>query len=295
MISVDLVMGWLAPAFKSKDGNCGMKHRDLGILDGPLLLFGGPYSNAQALEALVAEADAFGLGPEQMICTGDIVAYCGAPKRCVAQMRDLGCAVVAGNCEIQLGQGAQECGCGFEAGSACDLLSVGWYGFASQMLNRDDKAWMAALPDIISFVHQGARYAVIHGGVSDVARFIWPGTDATVLEDEIALIGQAIGPVDHVIAGHCGIPFVAATSTGRWINAGVIGMPPHDGCQQTRYVLLEEGAVQIRRLTYDVEGAGQDMMQAGLPQGYRDGLHRGYWPSEDILPAELRRPSLASG
>ena len=75
-----------------------------------------------------------------MICTGDIVAYCGAPQRCVAQMRVLGCAVVAGNCEIQLGQGAQECGCGFEAGSACDLLSAGWYGFASQMLNRDDKA-----------------------------------------------------------------------------------------------------------------------------------------------------------
>ncbi|MGC1506181.1 MAG: metallophosphoesterase family protein [Sulfitobacter sp.] len=272
-----------------------IRHRDLGALDGPILAFGGPYSNAQALAALIRAAQERGIAAGRMICTGDVVAYCGAPARTVAQMRALGCAVVAGNCEIQLGRGKPDCGCGFEDGSACDLLSVGWYGFASGVLGQVAKAWMAGLPDVLSFVHHGARYAVVHGGMTDVARFIWHSSDLSVFAQEWAAVEQVVGPVDHIIAGHAGVPFVKSTPQGRWINAGVIGMPPHDGQQDTRFAVLDQGEVRIEVLCYDVQGAVDDMAQAGLPQGYRDGLISGYWPSEDVLPAGLRVPSLASG
>jgi len=272
-----------------------MQHRDLGILNGPILLFGGPYSNAQALDALIGVAATRGIPAKQMICTGDVVAYCGAPVETVAKIRSLGCPVVAGNCEIQLGQGATDCGCGFEDGSACDLLSVGWYSFASRSLGQDDKDWMAALPDVLSFTHQGARYAVVHGGATDVARFIWSSTDPAAFAQEWAALKERIGQVDHIIAGHCGIPFQKTTADGQWINAGVIGMPPHDGRQQTRYAVLDGGEVRFGRLSYDAEGAARDMAQAGLPEGYWRGLLSGYWPSEDVLPSDLRLPSLASG
>jgi predicted phosphodiesterase len=272
-----------------------MKHIDLGTLDGPLLIFGGPYSNAQALGEVIRVAQTQGIPAERMICTGDVVAYCGGPARSVAQMRALGCPVVAGNCEIQLGSGAPDCGCGFDEGTECDLLSAGWYGFASKALGAADKAWMAALPDLLSFMHHGARYAVIHGGLSDVARFIWSSSDAAVFEQEWAAVSDAIGPVDHIIAGHSGVPFLKTTPQGQWINAGVIGMPPHDGRQQTRFAILDGGEVQIGRLSYDAQGAAEDMLHAGLPDGYRRGLLTGYWPSEDVLPLDLRMPSLASG
>ncbi|MEW9920723.1 metallophosphoesterase [Marimonas sp. MJW-29] len=270
-------------------------HRDLGVLDGPLLIFGGPYSNAQALAALVDVAEGHHIPPGQMICTGDVVAYCGAPVETVARMRALGCPVVAGNCEIQLGGGAQDCGCGFEAGTACDLLSAGWYGYARRVLGPDDTAWMAGLPNLLSFRHQGARYAVIHGGLTDVARFIWPVSEPGVFAEEFAAVSKAIGPVERIIAGHCGIPFITDTPGGQWINAGVIGMPPHDGRQQTRYAILDGGEVRIGRLSYDADAAAADMARAGLPEGYRRGLLTGYWPSEDVLPPGLRVPSLASG
>lgn len=288
-------MGLHAPPFKGKGRMIGMKHRDLGRLDGPLLIFGGPYSNAQALEALVDVATACGIPPSQMICTGDVVAYCGAPATTTARVRALGCPVVAGNCEVQLGQGAEDCGCGFEEGSACDLLSASWFNYASRVLSAEDKAWMAGLPDILSFMHQGARYAVIHGGVTDIARFIWSSSDSAVFDAEWAAVEAEIGPVQHVIAGHCGIPFLKTRPKGQWINAGVIGMPPHDGRQQTRYAILDGGEVQFGRLTYDAEGAARDIQAAGLPEGYRRGLLSGYWPSEDVLPSDLRVPSLASG
>lgn len=272
-----------------------MRHVDLGVLDDPVLLFGGPYSNAQALGALFAAAQDRGIAPHQMICTGDIVAYCGAPQRTTAMIRAMGCAVVAGNCEIQLGSGAADCGCGFEDGTACDLLSARWFGYAAQALSDADRIWMAARPDMISFYHQGARYAVIHGGVRDVARFVWEMSPESHFLDEWDTLEQQIGAVDHIIAGHCGIPFLKTTPRGQWINAGVIGMPPHDGRQQTRFALLDGGEVQFHRLSYDVEAAQADMTAAGLAEDYKTALRTGYWPSEDVLPAALRFGASAKG
>lgn len=267
-----------------------MRHQDLGIIDDPLVLFGGPYSNAQATQALIDRA-----AGRQMICTGDVVAYCGAPQRTVDLIRAAGCPVVAGNCEKQLGNDAEDCGCGFEEGSTCDLLSGDWYRFAQSQLAAKDKAWMAGLPDLISFHHNGARYAVIHGGVREVARFIWSSSDPSVYAQEVACVRDSIGSVDHIIAGHSGIPFVKDTGQGRWINAGVIGMPPHDGARSTRYAVLENGVARIETLNYDADGAAADMAQAGLAEGYRQGVLTGYWPSEDVLPSDLRVLASASG
>ncbi len=272
-----------------------MKHRDLGVLDGAVLLFGGPYSNAQALRALMTEAQARGISRDHMVCTGDIVAYAGEPAECVAMIRALGCPVIAGNCEVQLASGAADCGCGFEEGSACDLLSVTWFNYAAQVLQDKDKTWMGALPDLLTFVHQGARYGVLHGGITEVARFVWPTSPNEVFAEEWQAFEAIAGPVDHIIAGHSGVPFIKTTSKGHWINAGVIGMPPHDGGQQTRFAVLDGGEVQVHRLSYDAAGAANAMDEAGLPAGYRDGLLSGYWPSEDVLPAALRVPSLAKG
>ena len=271
------------------------KHVDLGDIGGPVLLFGGPYSNLQAFEALCAAGAAVGVSPDRMICTGDIVAYCGAPEASVAALRAAGCPVVAGNCERQLAENAPDCGCGFDAGSACDLLSVGWYAFARARMQDADRDWMRGLPDIISFSHAGGRYAVIHGGVTEVARFIWPNSPARLFEEEWDAAEATIGPVDHIIAGHCGVPFERECRRGRWINAGVIGMPPNDGGTNTRYALLRAGALTFHRLAYDVAGAAADMQRAGLPPDYRRALETGYWPSEDILPEDLRRAVSESG
>ncbi len=276
-----------------------MKHSDLGQMDGAVLLFGGPYSNHQATQAVIDMAARHGIAKGAMICTGDVVAYCGAPNATTSLIRALhrdgGCAVVAGNCERQLASGASDCGCGFAAGSACDLLSDGWYGFAAAQMEGTACQWMDALPDVVSFRHQGARYAVIHGGMTDIARFIWPTSPDAVFTQEWQAVEAAIGAVDHIIAGHCGIPFIRDTPKGRWINAGVIGMPPHDGRQQTRYGVLDGAEVAIHRLDYNVAGAVADMTVAGLPPAYRDSLRSGYWPSEDVLPPSLRLPFLASG
>ena len=56
-----------------------MRHEHIGILDGPILAFCGPYSNVQATKALFAKVKKRGIARENVICTGDVIAYCGAP------------------------------------------------------------------------------------------------------------------------------------------------------------------------------------------------------------------------
>lgn len=135
-------MGAKAFAFKG----VAMQHRDIGEIDGPIVLFGGPYSNLQALNAML---DA--IGSRRAICTGDVVAYGADAFGCVEELRASGIPVVAGNCEQQIASGAQDCGCGFEDGSACDLASRGWFAHATAHITSEQRAWMDGLPDLLFF------------------------------------------------------------------------------------------------------------------------------------------------
>lgn len=261
---------------------------DCGDLRGDVLVFGGPYSNFHAAKALLAEAVRRGIAPANLICTGDVMAYCAEPAACWELIAEASAVIVAGNCEKQLGAGAQECGCGFAEGSACDLASRGWFAHANAQA-EPYRAAMLACPDIAVFTHHGRRFAVIHGGLTDIARFIWPDAPMAVFEEEITAIEALCGPVEGVFCGHSGIGFQRYIGAHHWINAGVIGMPPHDGRPDTRFAILKEDGVVIERLAYDHDAAAQAMADAGLTQGYSASLRSGIWPNEDVLPHSLRR------
>ena len=261
-----------------------MRIVDLGELNGEITVFGGPYSNIQALDALLQHARG------TLICTGDLVAYCAAPNEVIARVRASDIHVLAGNCEKQLAAHALDCGCGFEDGTTCDVLSAAWYAYANAQVDEDARAWMGQLPDIVTFTQNGRKTALIHGGVTDVARFLWSVSPEQAFLEELDALNMLCGDVDIVIAGHSGIAFERDIGGVRWINAGVIGMPPHDGAHQTEFLRISEtGAYRFEKLEYDVASAVQDMQDAGLTQGYHTTLQTGIWPSEDVLPQSLRR------
>ncbi len=262
--------------------------RDLGNFDEPVLVFGGPYSNAQATRALLAEAERRGIPPSRMICTGDVVAYCADPQTTVDLIREAGVAVVMGNCEESLGAGAADCGCGFEKGSSCDLMAVRWYAYASQALDQGAKAWMRALPRRIGFSLAGRRLLAVHGGVDQINRYIFP---ATPVAEKIAEVEQ--GGADGVIAGHSGLPFSQILGDRLWHNAGVIALPANDGTPRVWYSLLMPGtdgiAIEHHALSYDHAGAAGAMRTAGLPPAYAEALETGLWPDDGIMPQADRQ------
>lgn len=277
-----------ARAFLKKTENVGAEI-ELDFSDpGPLLVFGGPYSNLQATEALLREAKSLGIPFDRIVCTGDIVAYCGDPLATVQAIRDARIAVVRGNCEEQLGNEADNCGCGFSPGMTCYALSREWFAFASDQLDEDSRAWMRSLPRRIWLQFGGQRLAAVHGSVSEINRFVFESSSLQVKQDEISAINA-----DGVIAGHCGIPFTQIVGQRLWHNAGVIGMPANDGQAATWYSLLvaEAGTIRIehRPLQYPHRVAVDRMRKAGLSHHYAEALNRGLWPSLDVLPDTERK------
>lgn len=256
---------------------------DLGDLEGPVLVFGGPYSNLEATQALIATARELGAPPERAICTGDVVAYCADPQATTEAIRDWGCHVLMGNCEESLGADAEDCGCGFQPGSACDLLSVAWYAYAQAELSVDAKRWMAALPRRIRFRLGGRQFEVAHGTPSQINRFVFASDSLAEKAAELEAIGA-----DAILAGHCGIPFTQAVGRRLWHNAGVIGMPANDGSRQVWASLIEPApgglAIRFLRIAYDWRTAAAKMQARGLPEGYARCLETGLWPNCDILP-----------
>jgi len=258
------------------------------VADGPLLVFGGPYSNLQATRAVLDEAARRGIPPGRVICTGDVVAYGADAAACCDLIMASGIWLIAGNCEENLAEGALDCGCGFEEGTACDLLSRAWYAHADRQVAAAHRAWMAGLPQrLMVILPDGRRLAVLHGGASDISRFIFASTPPAELAAEIAATG-----CDGVIAGHCGIPFVRQVGPGVWINAGAIGMPADDGTPRIWFAVLTPGeaglSVEILPLEYDHAAAAAAMRAAGLPEGYAAALGSGIWPSCDVLPPAER-------
>ncbi len=262
---------------------------NLGSLDGRVMLFGGPYSNLQATQSIRQEARRLGISPENIICNGDIVAYCGQPEETVSLIRDWGVHVVMGNCEEALAQNQDDCGCGFEENTTCSLLSIEWYRFASQHVSTDSRQWMNNLPRNIRFQYSGLDFSVIHGGVENISEFVFESSSNLKKHAEIRS-----AEANCIIGGHCGLPFGQHINSGYWLNTGVIGMPANDGTQNGWYLLLQPDAAGIltaswHPLTCDMPRAAQLMADAGLGPAYREALVSGIWPSMDVLPEAERK------
>ena len=252
----------------------------------PLLLFGGPYSNLESLLALLEQARGLGIPDRNLLCTGDLVAYCADAQAVVDIILTRDIAVVQGNCEASLGAHRDDCGCGFQPGSACDLLSGQWYRYATTELNSDTRAWMQRLPPLIEFTWAGWRWAALHGGLQQNNRFLFASSDATQLAAEMP------GDAEIVVAGHCGIPFTRSVNGRLWHNPGVIGMPANDGTPRGWFSVAEARGddllINHHALLYDAETASRKMRAQGLT-GYADALLNGLWPSLDVLPSAERQ------
>jgi predicted phosphodiesterase len=252
-----------------------------------LLVFGGCYSNLAATQAMQAVAAELGIKPEQIICTGDLIAYCAEPVEVLELIQDWGIHVLMGNCEESLGFEQLDCGCGFEKTSVCSALSIAWYQYASQRVAPEHRSWMKSLPRVIEFQFQSTRFRVVHGSVTSINQFIFPSTEA---EMKLAQINQT--DADVIISGHSGIPFGQslvdeALKSKIWLNSGVIGMPANDGTADGWYMLVESDSSGYRlnwhRLPYDAKASQKTTRIAGMVE-YAEALTTGLWPNMDILP-----------
>ena len=258
------------------------------IQENRLFVFGGTYGNLQATSAILNKARTLGFQPSQMLFTGDLVAYCGDPQATTDMIRDIGCHMIMGNCEETLALDAEDCGCGFDEGSACSLLSVQWYAHCKSSLSNETKLWMGSLPRYHRVRIGNFNFFACHGTPSSINEFVFETDHA-----KTAFHLKQLEEYDGIISGHCGIPFTVENSDGIWINSGAVGMPANDGTSDVWFSTLEiqpNGDLHIttHRLSYDFYTAKHAMETAGLSNGYMECLESGKWPSMDVLPVAMR-------
>ncbi len=259
------------------------KIKHIGTKDGKLLLFGGVYSNLQALEALISIAESEGIPAENCICTGDITGYCAQPEETVQLFRKWGATSIAGNVELQLANDSEDCGCDFKAGGRCDSFSKTWFPYTKGYLSQNSLEWIAKIPENISFDYVGKKVTVVHGNYGNVSEFIFKSNANQSKETCFSETDSEV-----IIAGHCGLPFHQTVKEKLWLNPGVIGMPANDGTTRVWYMILESDQNEIkythRSFEYDFKTAQQLMFKNHLPEAYADTLSSGIWDNMEILP-----------
>jgi predicted phosphodiesterase len=259
------------------------KIKNIGQLHGKVLLFGGVYSNLQALESIAKLAQDEGINAENCISTGDIIGYCAQPEETIQFFKNWNAHSIAGNVEIQLSENAEDCGCDFTKGSRCDDFSQLWYPFAKSKLTTDSLSFISELPEHIQFEYAGKKVTVVHGSYFNTSEFVFK---STAWEQKRATLEATES--DVIIAGHCGLPFNDVQDEKIWLNPGVIGMPANDGQSTVWYMILDDQqgvlTFEHKNLQYDYKVTSALMLENNLPKEYANTILNGIWDNMEILP-----------
>ena len=235
-------------------------------------IFADIHANLHALQEVLADAQDQGCG--NFVCLGDIVGYGGNPSECLDAVRSLGCPVVRGNHD----EGASD------ESSLEDLnpLAETALLWTRSQLTTEQKEWLRDL----KLVRQVRDFTIVHATLDS------PGAWGYVTNrfDAMASFSYQFTPV--CFYGHTHVPRVFekgdAVRAGRgfdltlergvkyFVNVGSVGQP-RDGDWRASYAVYDSQAqtISIRRVEYDLVGAQETILNAGLPALLADRLNFG--------------------
>ncbi len=249
-------------------------------------VFGGAYSNLQATQVILRKAAELGFHKSEIIFTGDMIAYCANPVETVQLIKSKVDHIIMGNCEEAIANGANNCGCGFEEGSECSILSNQWYNFCLSKIDNETARWMGKLPKQIFAQIGDHNFLATHATPCSINQFIFPSSLKHT---------ETCNKVDGYIVGHSGIPFIGSANKKPWLNSRASGMPANDGTSRVWYATIRNLHNQIfietHSLEYDFIQAQSAMASASLNNGYMQTIKTGIWPSHDVLPDIEKKPN----
>lgn len=239
------------------------------------------HSNLQAFDAVLADAHDAG-GYEIVWFLGDLVGYGADPAACIGQLRQLPHVAVAGNHDHAVTGRINP-----DLFNGAARAAAIW---TAQQLNEDEMTYLRAMPE----VRQEGHFTHVHGSLRDpVMEYLIsePAALATFMrmETPFCLVGHSHYPLvwseeegratvellDH------GSPLVLDANRRMIVNPGSVGQP-RDGDWRASYLIYdsedggEAGVLYHRRVEYDLAGAQQGILSAGLPESLAIRLGNGH-------------------
>jgi predicted phosphodiesterase len=210
-----------------------------------VLVISDVHGNLAALEAVLAQPH------DALVCLGDVVGYGPEPGACARRIRAEAALVLQGNHDRALGEGVPP-GCS----PRFEWLARALEAAGRAQLDPEERAWLVGLPPTAIREYDGRRCFLVHATPGDpLYRYLGP--DAPEWADEVAGLD-----LDTLLVGHTHVQFERTAAGRRVINPGSVGQPK-DGDPRAACAILENGAVRLERVPYDVERATAALARTG--------------------------------
>jgi putative phosphoesterase len=212
-----------------------------------ILIVADIHGNWPALQAVQESHDI-------CLCLGDLVDYGLEPIPCIEWVQHHARYCVRGNHDHAVAQRAATNGRnGFKYLSGV-TRQLTW-----EYLQPLHLRYLASLPVTFRVTLGDVRFLLVHATPRDpLDEYI--GNDPDYWARHLANI-----EADVVCVGHTHFPYVLPVANKLVINPGSIGQP-RDGDPRASYAVWEDGAAQIKRITYPVEETVQRIEASTLPE-----------------------------
>lgn len=240
-------------------------------LGGPVrsLIISDVHGNLAALEAVLTEPH------DVILCLGDLVGFGPDPAACLRRLRRAGgVARVGGNHDASWAWRTPS-GAPPRLGAVADAVQTA----LRPELDVSDLAYLELLPARAEFTLDGLQTLLVHAAPSDPLQANVPA------EPEAWARELATTPVaDLLLVGHTHVQFQLEIGSTRVVNPGSVGFP-NDGDPNAAYAVLENGAMTLKRVAYDVEATVRRIRERDLPASAAAPIEE--WLRCGRMPAQL--------
>ena len=251
-------------------------------------MFGGVYANPYALRALLD--DARERRCDARYCLGDLGGFGAECDAVWPLLLEHGVTTIAGNYDVAVGRGDDDCGCGY-ADPRDNAFAQVMYDHTRAHTSASFAAWMARLPTELRCEIGGVDVHMVHGSPLAINDFMWE----SLPDEELALRARASG-AQLLLCTHTGIAWERSVAGTRIVNVGAAGRPANDGSCDVRYAVIDLAGgrvehVELVALEYDWRAQAASMRAAGLPEPFVETIETGWWTTclEVVPPRERAR------
>jgi len=239
------------------------------------LILSDLHSNAEALAAVLARVRR--LAYDCLVLLGDFVGYGADPNEVITRVRRLRRrkVLVRGNHD--------RVAAGLDQGGVFNPVARSAALWTAEALTPESRRFLSGLP--VGPIEVDGRFVVCHGSPLDEDAYIFSDSDAAwnfrSLSLDLCFFGHShIPSVFELEPDGIRVDVVRGSQVLRLepghrylINPGSVGQP-RDRNIAAAFALYDadEGTVEFERVAYDVEGARQKILRAGLPGALGDRL-----------------------
>ena len=228
------------------------------------------HSNLEAITSVFDELERRGV--DKTICLGDVVGYGANPNECCDLLRESTSHIVLGNHDAG--------SLGLTSLRSFSKMAVSVCQWTGQTLTDENRNWLKGLPLIkeIVWAHGCVPILIVHSAPKNPSQWQYilslknAITEFKVFSNQICFVGHSHVPCSFIEQDSryniVESPKFTLKPDARYIiNPGSIGQP-RDKDSRASFAIYEpeHGKVEIVRVEYDIKGAQQKIIDAGLPE-----------------------------